>query len=298
MRIGATGEEAPGAAAARIALLCASILGAALVLPSPATAQTSWSTVVAPAKAAPRIERAAPKKPASAKTKAPAKIVASDKVPEPAKPAETVSLPAPAKPGAAPKPMVGPAFETFMGRTPFLAEPAQGEGVRAPATAPIETGSAPPRKPAAAEAPTFSTSAARQYCVNIADAAADARFAYQKKALLEMAQELEMRVGLLEEKIAEYSQWVTRRDEFVKKARDSLVLIYGRMRPDAAAMQLVAMDEETAASVLLKLDARIASTILNEMEPNKAARLTATISGAAREPPGPPPSGNAGAGKS
>lgn len=291
------GHEAPGAAVARAALLCAFILGAELALSSPAMAQTAWSTVVAPAEAAPRIKRAAPKKPPSAKTKASTKIVASDKAPEPAKPAATASLPTPAKPDATPKPIVGPAFETFMGRTPFLAQPAEAETARVPAPPPIETGSAPPRKPAA-EAPTFSTSAARQYCVNIADAAADARFAYQKKALLEMAQELEMRVGLLEEKIAEYSQWVTRRDEFVKKARDSLVLIYGRMRPDAAAMQLVAMDEETAASVLLKLDARIASTILNEMEPNKAARLTATISGAAREPPGSPPAGGAGAGKS
>jgi flagellar motility protein MotE (MotC chaperone) len=260
-------------------------------------AQTAWTTVVAPAKAAPQIKRAAPKKSASAKTKASAKIVASDKPPESAKPTATGSLPAPPKADATIEPMVGPAFETFLGRTPFLAQPAEAHAMRVPAPAPIETASAPPRKPAA-EAPTFSTSAARQYCVSIADAAADARFAYQKKTLLEMAQELEMRVGLLEEKIAEYRQWVTRRDEFVKKARDSLVLIYGRMRPDAAALQLVAMDEETAASVLLKLDARIASTILNEMEPNKAARLTATISGAAREPPGPPPAGGAGAGKS
>jgi flagellar motility protein MotE (MotC chaperone) len=53
------------------------------------------------------------------------------------------------------------------------------------------------------------------------------------------------------------------------------------MRPDAAAAQLVAMDEETAAAVLTKLDPRNASAILNEMEATQAARLTATISGAA-----------------
>ena len=57
--------------------------------------------------------------------------------------------------------------------------------------------------------------------------------------------------------------------------------IYARMQPDAAAAQLVAMDEETAAAVLTKLDPRNASAILNEMDATQAARLTATISGAA-----------------
>src|SRR5438552_16656940 len=83
-----------------------------------------------------------------------------------------------------------------------------------------------------------------------------------------------------------------RSDEFIKKARESLVLIYARMRPDAAAMQLVAMDEETASAVLLKLDANVASKILNEMEPAQAARLTTIISGAAKiAPAGGPQAG-------
>jgi flagellar motility protein MotE (MotC chaperone) len=149
-----------------------------------------------------------------------------------------------------------------------------------------------PRAPKPAEPPPLQTSAARQYCVNIANAAADARFAWQKKTLADTEQELEKRIALLEEKTAEFQKWVTRRDEFVKKARENLVLIYSRMRPDAAAMQLTAMDEETASAVLLKLDPRIASLILNEMEPAQAARLTAIISGAARgAPAGGPRSG-------
>jgi flagellar motility protein MotE (MotC chaperone) len=57
------------------------------------------------------------------------------------------------------------------------------------------------------------------------------------------------------------------------------------MRPDAAASQLVAMDEETAAAILMKLDPRNSSVILNEMEPAKAARLTTTITGAAKTAP-------------
>jgi flagellar motility protein MotE (MotC chaperone) len=57
------------------------------------------------------------------------------------------------------------------------------------------------------------------------------------------------------------------------------------MRPDAAALQLAATDEETAAAVLSKLDARTSSTILGEMEPTHAARLTTIMVGAAKAKP-------------
>ena len=124
----------------------------------------------------------------------------------------------------------------------------------------------------------------RQYCVNVADATADARYAWQKKTLADLEQELDKRMMLLEAKAAETRDWLTRRDEFAKKARDGLILIYARMRPDAAAAQLSAMDEETAAAVINRLDPRNASGIMSEMEPAKAARLTAIIAGAARTP--------------
>lgn len=127
---------------------------------------------------------------------------------------------------------------------------------------------------------------ARDYCVNIADAAADARFAWQKKTLADLEKELGQRIALLDQKIAEYQRWVARRDEFSQKARENLVIIYSRMRPDAAAAQLTAIDLETAAAVLTKLDPRNASAILNEMDPTYAARLTGTIAGAAS--PSPP----------
>lgn len=138
-----------------------------------------------------------------------------------------------------------------------------------------------------AEVSGFETAAAKHYCVNIADAAADARFAWQKKVLTDLGQELDKRVTLLEAKTAEYQKWLTRRDEFVKRAQETLVVIYSRMKPDAAAQQLTAMDEETAAAVIIQLDPRTASTILNEMEPAQAARLTSTISGAGKITPNP-----------
>ena len=150
------------------------------------------------------------------------------------------------------------------------------------ATMAAQTAATPAQPPhARRRRPRRTLRLAREYCLNIADAAADARFAWQKKVLADLEQEIAKRVELLEAKTAEYQRWLARRDEFSKKAQESVVTIYARMRPDAAAAQLVAMDEETAAAVLTRLDPRNASAILNEMEATQAARLTATISGAA-----------------
>ena len=125
---------------------------------------------------------------------------------------------------------------------------------------------------------------ARGYCVRISGSASDARTALQMTKLADMEKQVSRRIAALEAKTAEYKTWVERRDEFLKRATASLVKIYSQMEPDAAALQLVSMDEETAASLLMKLDPQGASAILNEMVPEKAARLAATISGAARLP--------------
>lgn len=143
------------------------------------------------------------------------------------------------------------------------------------------TVAAPAPRPVVVEPPEADARMARDYCNNITDAAADARFAWQKKVIAELEQEVGKRVEILEAKTAEYQRWLARRDEFSKRAQETVVTIYARMKPEAAAAQLVVMDEETAAAVLTKLDPRNASAILSEMEPTRAARLAATISGAA-----------------
>lgn len=127
---------------------------------------------------------------------------------------------------------------------------------------------------------------AQQYCINIANAAADARLLWQKQVIAEVEQELDKRIASLEAKTAEYQKWLARRDEYSKKAQEQLVGIFSKMRPDAAAPQLAASDEETAAAVLSKLDTRISSAILSEMEPNQAARLTTIMVGAGKTSPG------------
>lgn len=118
------------------------------------------------------------------------------------------------------------------------------------------------------------------YCVNIADAAADARFALQKEALANMEKEIESRIRILEAKRAEYEEWLDRRNEVLKKADETVVSIYSRMRPDAAALQLSNMEDEIAAAILARLNPRAASAVMNEMEPARAAELTNIITDA------------------
>ena len=90
------------------------------------------------------------------------------------------------------------------------------------------------------------------------------------------------KTALLESKKAEFQEWLKRRDEFISKAEGNLVKLYSKIKPDAAAPQLAAMDEEAAAALLLKLSAKASSAILDQMETAKAARLVSVMIGAAR----------------
>ncbi len=139
------------------------------------------------------------------------------------------------------------------------------------------------KAPAEAVAPVAATAQpqdnASEYCRNIANPAADARYARQADSLTSMEKALDERIAALEKKRAEYEEWVTRRQEFLSRADESVVAIYSQMRPDAAAQQIAVMDAEAAAAILSKLSPRTASAILNEMDANTAANLTNTMAG-------------------
>ena len=132
------------------------------------------------------------------------------------------------------------------------------------------TGSISPKKP-------LVLTEAGQYCVNIADAAADMRFAWQADTLAELEKQIDARIEFLQAKRAEYEEWLRRRDEYLSRAEENVIEIYAKMRPDAAARQLTILDYETAAVIVSKLNSRIASTILTEMDAEHAARLTKTM---------------------
>lgn len=217
-----------------------------------------------------------------------------------------IPTPAPAQPARSPE---APALRVPGGFVPPIGAAALGNRKTAAAdatpaadaTSPQGGESAraePPSPPAAPQLPKMpgpldalppTASAAQQYCFNTSDSAADARFAWQAKKIQEMEAELDRRSQQLEAKTQEYKRWLARRDEFSRKAQEKLVGFYAKMRPDAAALQLASMDEETAAAVLTKLETKVASAIMGEMAPEDAAKIATIISGASKVPPAPRP---------
>jgi len=121
---------------------------------------------------------------------------------------------------------------------------------------------------------------AQQYCANIINIAADARIAWEMKRLDDLETQLKQKISEFSAKEAESKEWIAKREEFMKKAEDGVVAVYAKMEPEAAAAQLIVMDEATAAAVLSKLNPRVSSAILNEMDAGKAAKLTDLMSAA------------------
>jgi flagellar motility protein MotE (MotC chaperone) len=152
----------------------------------------------------------------------------------------------------------------------------------APAVRTAKAGSttAPPKSAPAAANPAESDVAA--FCNSVADPAVDARLAWQLKELEKAESQLRERIAEVEAKRAEYEKWMALRDEFLKKAEASVVEIYSRMRPEAAANQIAGMSDETAAAVLAKLSPRNSSAIFNEMTPARAAHLADLLGGMRR----------------
>lgn len=141
------------------------------------------------------------------------------------------------------------------------------------------------KKPGPLDALPPNANAAQQYCFNTVDTAADARFAWQAKKIQKMEAALDKKAQQLMAKTDEYKTWLDRRDTFARKAHEKLVGFYSKMRPDAAAVQLATIEEETAAAVLMKLETKVASLIMGEMDPERAAKVATIISGAAKVPP-------------
>lgn len=139
--------------------------------------------------------------------------------------------------------------------------------------------------PAAAAAPTD----AQRFCQNVAAAAADARFALQTRKLNDLQAGIAARVTALEAKEAEVRAVLAAHEEARKRAEEALVAIYAKMRPDAAAQQVAALDDATAAAVLRGLNARQSSAILNEIPAERAVKLVNTIAGLVPPPDKPPP---------
>jgi flagellar motility protein MotE (MotC chaperone) len=114
----------------------------------------------------------------------------------------------------------------------------------------------------------------KQFCVNNAAAAGDARIAWQTSKLRELEKEINQRLAELDAKKAQLVEWMRKRDEAMKKANATVIAIFAQMKPVAAAQNLSAMEDTMAAAIIAQLSPRAASAILNEMEPSRAVQLT------------------------
>ncbi len=99
----------------------------------------------------------------------------------------------------------------------------------------------------------------QQFCTNIADAARDQRYLLQKQDLEKLQGEVDARIVKLEERRAEYEDWLKRRNDFLKQAELGLVDIYKTMKADAAAGQLELVNPAIAAAIVMKLPPRQSS---------------------------------------
>lgn len=127
---------------------------------------------------------------------------------------------------------------------------------------------------------TSSSSEIQQFCTNIADAARDQRYLLQKQELEKLQADVDSRIAVLENRRAEYEDWLTRRNDFLVSAEAGLVEIFKTMKADAAAPQLEEMNLEIAAAIIMKLPARQSGLVLSEMDPLKAGMIATIISSA------------------
>jgi flagellar motility protein MotE (MotC chaperone) len=132
--------------------------------------------------------------------------------------------------------------------------------------------------PKQASDPTTSQDEIKQYCTNIADSARDQRYLLQKQELEKLQTDVDARIAVMDQRKAEYEDWLKRRDDFLQKADAGLVDIYKNMKPDAAAASLNDVRITIAAAIIMKLSARQSSLILSEMDPKKAATVTNIMS--------------------
>lgn len=129
----------------------------------------------------------------------------------------------------------------------------------------------------AVEAAPGEDAALKTYCNTLTASFGSVEKSAQAQSLIELEEKLQQRIAELSAKQAELRDMLRQREEMTKRADATLVDIYAKMRPEAAAAQISAMDEATAVALLIKLSTRSASAILNEIQPARAARLTEAI---------------------
>ena len=119
------------------------------------------------------------------------------------------------------------------------------------------------------------------YCMNISSSAVELRGLLVKESMTKIGEEVDGKLSELESRIGELKGWLERREAFLASANETMVEVYQKMRPDAAASQMMELNPMLSAAIVAKLDSRAASAIMMEMKPEAAARITELLASAA-----------------
>lgn len=229
-----------------------------------------WATSVKPASASParsggKRARKTAGRAGAAKSATPARVPALDTATSPSAIAGSTAIPTPTD-NSAPS-----------------AEPERATSGNAPAQVVVAgaqpIGAATPVGASAATQRDYAASA-EEFCKNVSPVAAEARAAWLQRSIAELEREMAARTALLDARIAEHKEWLAKRQAFADQITGGLVQLFTRMRPDAAALQVAAMDEVMAAALLMRLEPKASSALMSEVPAAKAARLAGILADA------------------
>jgi flagellar motility protein MotE (MotC chaperone) len=113
-----------------------------------------------------------------------------------------------------------------------------------------------------------------KYCANIATNTNQAANLLHEQQLHELESQIELRIKELDAKRSEVQRLIDTNEAMLAKANQSLVDLYSKMKPDAAASQIAKLDDDIAVALLVHVKTKEMSAIMDEMEPERAAAFT------------------------
>lgn len=121
-------------------------------------------------------------------------------------------------------------------------------------------------------------------CPIVLDPATQTAIESERRSLHAMAQDVADKTAILEQRTEALKAWLQKRDMLVRQVNKFITDTYSRMKADAAAAQLSAMDFAQAGAILSRLDPDKAGAIMSEMDPGKAATILAALNSTVDKP--------------
>lgn len=154
-----------------------------------------------------------------------------------------------------------------------------GLGKQAPPPPPPEAPKARTANPSKAQGGQSQTSAdAEKYCASIGTNTTQAANLLREQQLRELETQIEQRIKELDAKRAQVQQLIDKSEAIFSKADQSLIDLYSKMKPDAAASQIAKLDDDIAVALLVHVKTKEMSAIMDEMEPERGAVLAKKLS--------------------